>query len=120
MRRFSGLITVLFLAACAGHDAGADPCEMRVDVIAPTPVRVGGTRVVEVDVIERSGNCSNIDKEVAWRSSQSDVIEITATSPTSATIVARKVSSSTISAWLVQLPSVRDSVTISVGALVDK
>lgn len=119
MRRIPGLTTILLLAACGGHESTADPCVMRVDVIAPAPVRVGGTRVVEVDVIERSGNCSNIDKEVAWRSSQSDVVEITATSPTSATIVARKVSSSTISAWLVKLPSVRDSVTISVGPLVD-
>lgn len=119
MRRFSGLITVLFVAACAGHDAAADPCEMRVDVIAPEPVRLGGTRVVEVDVIERSGNCSNIDKEIAWRSSNSEVVAITASNQTSATIVARKVSSATISAWLVRLPAVRDSVTIAVGALVD-
>jgi hypothetical protein len=119
MRRISGLITVLFLSACAGQDAAADPCELRVDVIAPQPVRVGGTRVVEVDVIERSGNCSNIDKEIAWRSSASDVVEITASNQTSATILARRMASSTISAWLVKLPAVRDSVTISVGPLVD-
>lgn len=119
MRRISGLITVLFLAGCAGQDATADPCEMRVDVIAPEPVRLGGTRVVEVDVIETSGNCGNLDKEVAWRSSQADVIDITSSNQTSATIVARKVASSTISAWLVKLPAVRDSITITVGPLVD-
>ena len=119
MRFIVPVMALLLCTSCAGHEDAADPCVMRVDVIAPEPVRVGGTRVVPVNVTERSGNCTNTDKEIAWRSSQSDVVQITSSTQTSATILAHRQASSTISAWLVQTPSVRDSVTIVVGPLVD-
>jgi hypothetical protein len=119
MRLIIPMTALLLFGSCGGQDAVADPCVMRVDVIAPEPVRVGGTRVVEVDVVQRSGNCASLDKEIAWRSSATDVIEITSSTQTSATIVARRQASASISAWLIQMPAVRDSVTIAVGPLVD-
>jgi hypothetical protein len=119
MRLIFPMTAMLLFGSCGGQDAAADPCVMRLDMIAPEPVRVGGTRTVEIDVDERSGNCASLDKDVAWRSSASDVVEITSTTETSATIVARRQASATISAWLIQMPAVRDSITIAVGALVD-
>lgn len=119
MRRILGLATVFLFAACA-EDSPADPCVMRVDVIAPEPVRLGGTRVVEVDVIESSGFCASVDKEIRWATSNSEVLDITSSNQTSATIVARRVSSATISAWLISMPTARDSVSITVGPIVDQ
>lgn len=119
MRLIFPVTAILLFGSCGGQDTAADPCVMRVDLIAPEPVRVGGTRTVQADVDERSGNCASVDKEIAWRSSASDVVEITSSTQTSATIVARRQASATISAWLIQMPSVRDSITIAVGPLVD-
>ena len=119
MRRIFPVAVLLLCAACKGDDAIADPCVMELNLIHPEPVRVGGTRIVLADLDERSGNCSNVDTELQWQSTQADVIDITSTTDSSATIVARRVSSSTIKAFVVSMPAVRDSITLTVGPLVD-
>lgn len=119
MRLVFPVTALLLFAACEGSDSVAEPCVMELQLTAPEPVRVGGTRIVEADLNERSGNCSDIDTDLTWRSSQVDVIDVTTTTETSATIVARRVGSSTITAWMARTPAVRDSVTIPVGPLVD-
>ncbi|MGQ0560372.1 MAG: hypothetical protein ACT443_00705 [Gemmatimonadota bacterium] len=118
MRRFLALSAALLSITCGGQTT-ADPCTIRVNVLAVETAFVGNLRTVEADVTIRSGTCGAAETELAWESKSADVAEIVSFTDSSAVVRAKKVGSSTIVAWLVRTPTVRDSVGFSVVSLVD-
>lgn len=118
MRRLAGLAAALLCAGCAEQSV-ADPCTIRVDVSDVPNLQINTTRNIDVDVIVRSGNCTNTDKDLSWMSTRPQIAELTSTNNSGATVFAKQPGSTTIVAWLTRGPSTRDSISVNVVAPTD-
>jgi hypothetical protein len=119
MRRLAGLATVLLVCAACAEQSVADPCTIRLNMAEVPNIQVNNSRAIAVDVDVRSGTCSNTDKELTWSSSKPLVAQLTATTNTSATVLAKAPGTSVVAAWLTRGPSTRDSIIVTVTAPTD-
>jgi hypothetical protein len=114
MRRFLILSAVILALGCA--DQATDPCVLHITVLAPvSQFNVGATRTVTTQKGVISGKCTfPTNAHLSWSSSSTSVINIESSNDSTATVHANKVGTSTISAWLVLTPAVRDSAVMTV------
>ncbi|MGQ0814546.1 MAG: hypothetical protein ACT4O1_08775 [Gemmatimonadota bacterium] len=118
MRHLYALGAALIMVGCAGQTT-ADPCQLRVNVLETSDANVGNTREVIAEVEVRSGVCGLRDKELSWRSSRTDIADISSTTDSSALVVAKKAGVATITGFLTRTPAVKDSISLTVRAPVD-
>ena len=118
MRRLLLASAAFLVTACGGQTT--DPCVMKLDVRDVPTLQINAIAQVHADLSAKSGSCSSTLKAgLSWSSSNTNTVSLLLTTDTAASIKGLNQGSALVTAWITQIPSIRDSTSVSVAAPVD-
>lgn len=118
MGRLPRLCGLFLCLSCAGQSDSTAPCVRTLDVIDAPTVIVNSTATIRATVKNKSGKCSG-SEPVSWSSSNTASAEIVSSTDSTAVVRGKAAGKPTIVAFLTRIPSVRDSILLTVALPVD-